>query len=75
MVIQTSKLLNRMQFFVQNFNSYVSYQVIRNNWKLFEEVATHAQTIDEFLDGHKNFLDSVLTQSLLSLPDSLAVSL
>ena len=72
-IVLTSKILNKMQNFVQNFNSYVSYGVLRRNWKLFEENVKQARTIDEFLESHSAFLSSSLTQSLLSIPEALCI--
>lgn len=72
-VFQSSKLLNIMQSLIQELNSYISNRALEMNWRIFEEKIPKMNNIDELLSSHSQFLQSALTQSLLSLPESLQV--
>lgn len=64
--VRSFALRNRMMQFVRNILYYTLVDVIEPNWRSLEAAMRKSETIDEIMHHHALFLDSSVTQSLLS---------
>eukprot|EP00698_Gefionella_okellyi_P017487 TRINITY_DN511_c0_g1_i1.p1 TRINITY_DN511_c0_g1~~TRINITY_DN511_c0_g1_i1.p1 ORF type:complete len:695 (+),score=171.59 TRINITY_DN511_c0_g1_i1:242-2086(+) len=62
-------LRQRMLQFVQNLLHYMMYEVIEPRWHVLKEHLDTATTIDEVLQHHQNFLDTMLKECMLTNED------
>ena len=55
----TKALVLRQQMisYVQHFQFYMMYEVIQLNWKQFQEKFENAQTVDDVMQAHMDFLE------------------
>ncbi|KAF8982909.1 hypothetical protein BGZ46_000382 [Entomortierella lignicola] len=59
-------LRSRMLTFVQQFAYYICYEVLEPNWNDMASQLTKASTVDQVLQIHSDFLDSCLSQCMLT---------
>lgn len=68
-------LRNRMLTFVQQFAYYVTNEVLEPNYRRLETNLTSISTVDQVLQLHSDFLDTCLTECMLTNSKLLRVSL
>lgn len=66
-------LRQRMLHFQQNFVYYMMFEVISPRWHDFQRHLASAETVDDILVLHRDFLDICLKECLLTDPDLLRV--
>ncbi|KAF7725246.1 hypothetical protein EC973_000334 [Apophysomyces ossiformis] len=59
-------LRSHMLAFVQQFAYYVTNEVLEPNWQQLESHLSKASTVDELLRYHSDFLDTCLTECMLT---------
>lgn len=64
--VRSFALRNRMLQFVRGLLYYTTADVLEPNWGAFERGVRRANTVDELMREHSQFLDSSVEQSLLS---------
>eukprot|EP01117_Protostelium_nocturnum_P017756 TRINITY_DN7283_c0_g1_i1.p1 TRINITY_DN7283_c0_g1~~TRINITY_DN7283_c0_g1_i1.p1 ORF type:complete len:773 (-),score=225.32 TRINITY_DN7283_c0_g1_i1:228-2546(-) len=62
-------LRQRMMQFLQNVLYYMMFEVMEPNWQLLEKNLREANTIDEVLKYHNDFLDVCLKECMLTDPN------
>lgn len=62
-----------MLHFQQNFVYYMMFEVISPRWHEFQRHLASAETVDDILSLHRDFLDICLKECLLTDPDLLRV--
>ncbi|KAI9360948.1 gamma-tubulin complex component protein [Pilaira anomala] len=67
-------LRNRMLTFVQQFAYYVTNEVLEPNYRRLETNLTSISTVDQVLQFHSDFLDTCLTECMLTNSKLLRVS-
>lgn len=65
-LMRSYALRNRMLQFIRNMLYYTVADVVEPNWLRLEAALKRAKTIDEIIWHHTNFLDTSLSQSMLS---------
>ncbi|KAG5191839.1 Spc98 family-domain-containing protein [Tribonema minus] len=73
LMLGTYRLRQRMLHFMQNFVYYMTFEVIEPRWRELEAALGRAATADDLLTAHVNFLDTCLTECLLSSQDLVRV--
>jgi gamma-tubulin complex component 2 len=68
-------LRSQMLLFVQNLIYYVFNEVLQQRWADFEQQLMKADTVDEVLRRHSDFLDTCLKECMLTNKKLLMVSL
>lgn len=63
---RTFALRHRMLQFLRGMLYYIVADVLEPNWVKFEDACSNSETIDEIMSHHSAFLDSCLSQCLLS---------
>ncbi|CAD7697869.1 unnamed protein product [Ostreobium quekettii] len=59
------KLRSKMSHFVTNLQYYVMFEVLEGAWGEFTQHAHSATDLDELIAAHEQYLDAILTRSLL----------
>jgi len=61
-------LCQRMMHFMQNFEYYMTVEVLEPNWHTMDANLQAASTIDEVMKHHEEFLDACMKESMLFWP-------
>ena len=61
-------LLQQMMHFVQHVYNYTVFEALEPRWSDLQGRLRSARTVDELIGEHEGFLDSVLSECLLSRP-------
>jgi gamma-tubulin complex component 2 len=73
MIAQMSLLRGKMLHFIQQFIYFMFFEVIDPQWKLMEAAVRDANTVEELLRSHDDFLDTCLKECMLTNPKLIAV--
>lgn len=63
--LRESLLCKEMLHFVNNYLSFMTFETIEPKWQILEKKLQSASTIDEVIEEHENFLDSVMDSCYL----------
>ena len=63
--LRESLLCKEMLHFVNNYLSFMTFETIEPKWQVLEAKLRSASTIDEVIEEHENFLDSVMDSCYL----------
>ena len=66
-------LRQRMLNFVQNYQYYMTFEVLEPNWCMMEQKLREAITIDVVLQEHNDFLDRCLKDCMLTNSEVLRI--
>ncbi|KAK3261906.1 hypothetical protein CYMTET_29215 [Cymbomonas tetramitiformis] len=61
-------LCQRMMHFLQNFEYYMTVEVLEPNWHVMDSRLRAASTVDEVMTCHDEFLDACMKESMLFWP-------
>nr|XP_022289752.1 gamma-tubulin complex component 2-like isoform X2 [Crassostrea virginica] len=66
-------LRQRMLNFVQNFEYYMMFEVVEQNWLMFQSNMENVSNIDDVLTYHSDFLNTCMNDCMLTDPDLLRI--
>uniref|UniRef100_K1PPH0 Gamma-tubulin complex component n=1 Tax=Magallana gigas TaxID=29159 RepID=K1PPH0_MAGGI len=66
-------LRQRMLNFVQNFEYYMMFEVVEQNWLMFQTNMENVSNIDDVLTYHSDFLNTCMNDCMLTDPDLLRI--
>ena len=67
-------LRTRMLAFVRSILAFATGEVLETNWRTLEDKLNRAETVDQVLKDHVDYLDTCLKQCMLTTPKLLGVS-
>jgi gamma-tubulin complex component 3 len=65
-----SILRQSMTHLIVNLKSYLMFEVIEGGWQKLESVINNASTLDEAIEAHDNYLDSIIRKAMVRVSES-----
>ena len=64
-----SMLRQSMIHLIVNLKSYLMFEVIEGGWQKLETVIDDASTLDEAIEAHDSYLDSIIRKAMVRVPE------